>query len=34
MERQVLKSQAEALRVRLQALESRLAETEEKEKPE
>jgi hypothetical protein len=34
MERQVLKSQADALRVHLQALESRLAESEEREKKE
>jgi hypothetical protein len=34
LERRVLKSQADALRVRLQALESRLAESEAKEKKE
>jgi hypothetical protein len=34
LERQVLKSQAEALRVRLRAIESRLAEGEEEEKKE
>jgi prefoldin subunit 5 len=35
MERQVLKSQADALRAQLQAIESRLAESDEKkEKPE